>query len=112
MFNANSHLLARLLAMHLPEEHYLFLRLILKSEFRAKVATWKTENLYLYNKYSVSSGSAILHLERELKNKLPPWPHLSGNKKAICALPHGCSSYIALCIFPTRAISVMKTRMG
>lgn len=36
----------------------LFLRLILKSDFRAKVATWKTEKLYLRNKYSLGSGSA------------------------------------------------------
>lgn len=36
----------------------LFLRLILKSDFRAKVATWKTENLYLRNKYGLGSGSA------------------------------------------------------
>lgn len=33
---------------------------------------------------------AILHLERELESKLPPQPYLTGNKKGIWCIPHGC----------------------
>lgn len=58
----------------------LFLRLTLKSDFRAKVATWKTENLYLQNNYSLGSGSAS-HTSsgKGAGNKSPPRPHLTGN---------------------------------
>lgn len=33
---------------------------------------------------------AILHLERKLESKLPPQPYLTGNKKGIWCIPHGC----------------------
>lgn len=33
---------------------------------------------------------AILHLERELESKLPPQPYLTGKKKGIWCIPHGC----------------------
>lgn len=59
---------------------------------------------------------AILHLERELESKLPPRPHLTGNKEAIWHtrpwLLQSAALLLPCAFLSMRAISVMQARVG
>lgn len=99
-----------------PARGTLFLwsdSLSLKSDFRANVATWKTENLYLQSKCSPGSGSASRTSSwKGTGNKLPLWPPLMGNKKATSRaspwLPQSVAFTLPRTCLPMRAVPVKK----